>query len=51
MRCVNVGLSTKSWVIGDHRIAVEELPAHDERRRKWATLQVGTGRTVKEVAR
>ncbi len=49
MRCVNEGCPTKSWVIGDHRIAAKNCLL-TTRAAKWATLQVGTGRTVKEVA-
>jgi transposase len=49
MRCVNAGCSKRSWVLGDHRIAAKNCLL-TTRAAKWATLQVGTGRTVKEVA-
>ena len=49
MRCVNAGCSRRSWVLGDHRIAAKNCLL-TTRAAKWATVQVGTGRTVKEVA-
>jgi hypothetical protein len=39
----------RSWVLRDHRIAAKNCLL-TTRAAKWATLQVGTGRTVKEVA-
>jgi transposase len=49
MRCSSPVCATKSWVLRDHRIAAKNwlLTA---RAAKWATVQVGTGRTVSEVA-
>ena len=38
-----------SWVLRDHRIAAKNCLL-TTRAAKWATVQVGTGRTVKEVA-
>jgi transposase len=49
MRCVNERCVKKSWVLGDHRIAAKECLL-TTRAAKWATRQVGYGRTVKEVA-
>jgi transposase len=49
MRCVNEHCATQSWVMGDHRIAAKNCLL-TTRAAKWATRQVGTGRTVKEVA-
>jgi transposase len=49
MRCVNVGCPRQSWVLGDHRIAAKNCLL-TTRAAKWATVQVGTGRTVLEVA-
>ncbi len=39
----------KSWVVRDHRIAAKSCLL-TTRAAKWATEQVGTGRSVKEVA-
>jgi hypothetical protein len=39
----------KSWVLSDHRIAAKHCLL-TTRAAKWATVQVGTGRTVSEVA-
>ncbi len=47
--CVNAACSTQSWVNVDHRIAATNCLL-TTRAAKWATHQVGTGRTVKEVA-
>jgi transposase len=49
MRCVNASCRTKSWVLCDHRIAAKGCLL-TTRAAKWATVQVGTGRTVSEVA-
>jgi DNA-directed RNA polymerase subunit RPC12/RpoP len=49
MRCVNEHCPTKTWVLGDHRIAAKDCLL-TTRAAKWATRQVGFGRTVKEVA-
>ena len=39
----------KTWVLEDHRIAAKNCPL-TTRAAKWATVQVGGGRTVYEVA-
>lgn len=49
MFCVNAGCPKRSWVLGDHRIAAKNCLL-TTRAAKWATVQVGTGRTVNEVA-
>jgi len=49
MRCVNTRCAKRSWVLRDHRIAAKNCLL-TTRAAKWATEQVGTGRTVKEVA-
>ena len=49
MRCVNERCPKKTWVLGDHRIAAKNCLL-TTRAAKWATRQVGDGRTVKEVA-
>jgi transposase len=49
LRCVHDACPTQSWVLTDHRIAAKHCLL-TTRAAKWATLQVGTGRTVKEVA-
>jgi transposase len=49
MRCPNSSCSKKSWVLRDHRIAAKACLL-TTRAAKWATEQVGTGRTVSEVA-
>lgn len=49
MRCGDAGCATKSWVLADHRIAAKNCLL-TTRAAKWATVQVGTGRTVSEVA-
>jgi transposase len=49
MRCVEPSCSRKSWVLEDHRIAAKNCLL-TTRAAKWATVQVGTGRTVSEVA-
>jgi transposase len=49
MRCVNTRCTKRSWVLRDHRIAAKNCLL-TTRAAKWATEQVGTGRTVKEVA-
>jgi transposase len=50
MRCPNSSCDTKSWLIGDHRIAAKDCFL-TTRAAKWATRQVGGGRTVNEVAK
>jgi DNA-directed RNA polymerase subunit RPC12/RpoP len=49
MCCMNLECPKRTWVLGDHRIA-EKGCLLTTRMAKWATLQVGTGRTVKKVA-
>ena len=49
MRCVESGCPKKSWVLEDHRIAAKNCLL-TTRAAKWATVQVGGGRTVSEVA-
>ncbi len=49
MRCVNRACAKRSWVLGDHRIAAKHCLL-TTRAAKWATVQVGGGRTVSEVA-
>jgi transposase len=49
MCCVDSSCPRKSWVLTDHRIAAKHCLL-TTRAAKWATVQVGSGRTVKEVA-
>jgi len=49
MRCVDVDCSRRSFVLQDHRIAAKGCLL-TTRAAKWATVQVGGGRTVSEVA-
>jgi transposase len=49
MRCADPRCPTKSWVLSDHRIAAKNCLL-TTRAAKWATVQVGGGRTVSEVA-
>ena len=49
MRCVNQRCPKKTWVLEDHRIAAKNCLL-TTRAAKWATVQVGGGRTVTEVA-
>ena len=49
MRCVESGCPKKSWMLEDHRIAAKNCLL-TTRAAKWATVQVGGGRTVSEVA-
>jgi transposase len=49
MRCVEPDCPKKSWVLGEHRIAAKDCLL-TTRAAKWATVQVGIGRTVSEVA-
>jgi transposase len=49
LRCPDPGCPRRSWVLGDHRIAAKQCLL-TTRAAKWATVQVGTGRTVSEVA-
>ena len=50
LRCVKAKCRATTWIFGDHRIAAK---GHllTTWAAKWATLQVGHGRTVLEVAR
>jgi transposase len=49
MKCVNGDCAKRTWVLRDHRIAAKDCLL-TTRAAKWATRQVGYGRTVKEVA-
>ncbi len=49
MQCPDERCPRRSWVLGDHRIAAKNCLL-TTRAAKWATEQVGKGRTVKEVA-
>jgi transposase len=49
MRCVDPGCPKKSFMLEDHRIAAKNCLL-TTRAAKWATVQVGGGRTVSEVA-
>lgn len=49
MRCPTSACPTRSWVLADHRIAAKGCLL-TTRAAKWATEQVGKGRTVGEVA-
>jgi len=49
MRCANARCPRQSWVLSDHRIAAKHCLL-TTRAAKWATVQVGGGRTVSEVA-
>ena len=49
MRCIDPACAKKSWVLTDHRIAAKNCLL-TTRAAKWATVQVGGGRTVSEVA-
>jgi transposase len=49
MRCVSPTCPKKTWVLEDHRIAAKNCLL-TTRAAKWATVQVGGGRTVSEVA-
>ena len=49
MRCGNVRCPKSTWVLADHRIAAKNCLL-TTRAAKWATRQIGDGRTVKEVA-
>ena len=49
MRCPDPACPGRSWVLGDHRIAAKQCLL-TTRAAKWATAQVGAGRTVSEVA-
>jgi transposase len=49
MRCINSTCAKRSWVLEDHRIAAKHCLL-TTRAAKWATVQVGGGRTVSEVA-
>lgn len=49
MRCPDPGCPKRTWVLSDHRIAAKNCLL-TTRAAKWATVQVGGGRTVSEVA-
>jgi transposase len=49
LRCTNPRCAKNTWALGDHRIAAKNCLL-TTRAAKWATVQVGGGRTVKEVA-
>jgi len=49
MRCPDDSCPRRSWVLSDHRIAAKNCLL-TTRAAKWATVQVGGGRTVSEVA-
>ena len=49
MRCTDPACPKKTWVLQDHRIAAKKCLL-TTRAAKWATRQVGYGRTVSEVA-
>jgi len=49
MRCANPICPKRTWVLSDHRIAAKGCLL-TTRAAKWATIQVGMGRTVLEVA-
>ena len=49
MRCANPECAKRSWTLEDHRIAAKNCLL-TTRAAKWATVQVGGGRTVSEVA-
>ncbi len=49
MRCVDPRCAKQTWTIEDHRIAAKSCLL-TTRAAKWATRQVGGGRTVSEVA-
>ena len=49
MRCPNETCDRRTWVLKDHRIAAKNCLL-TTRAAKWATVQVGQGRTVSEVA-
>jgi transposase len=49
MRCANRRCPTRSSVLADHRIAAKNCLL-TTRAAKWATRQIGDGRTLKEVA-
>jgi len=50
LKCPAVECSQNSWTNGDHRIAAARCLL-TTRCAKWATMQVGNGRTVRDVAR
>ena len=49
MRCPEPTCAMKTWILSDHRIAAKNCLL-TTRAAKWATKQVGGGRTVLEVA-
>ena len=50
LRCVHEDCPQASWVLRDHRIAAKNCLL-TTRAAKWATKQVGDGRTVSDVAK
>ena len=50
LRCVHEECLATTWVLRDHRIAAKNCLL-TTRAAKWVTVQVGTGRTVLEVAK
>jgi transposase len=50
MRCVDPACAKRTWTLQDHRIAAKNCLL-TTRAAKWVTVQVGGGRTVKEVAK
>ena len=50
MRCANRACAKRTWVLGDHRIAAKHCLL-TTRAARWATVQVGGGRTVKRWRR
>lgn len=50
LRCVHEECRATTWVLRDHRIAAKNCLL-TTRAAKWVTVQVGTGRTVLEVAK
>jgi len=49
LRCPDPTCARRTWVLSDHRIAAKNCLL-TTRAAKWATVQVGGGRTVSEVA-
>jgi transposase len=49
MRCVNPRCEKRTSVLSDHRIAAKNCLL-TTRAAKWATVQVGGGRTISEMA-
>lgn len=49
MRCVNPSCPKQTWVLQDHRTAAKNCLL-TTRAAKWATVKVGGGRTVSDLA-